>query len=319
MAVVVIPEVIHDEGIAMLRAAGHEPVARWLDGAEAARAALGRAEAVIVRTEPFGAAMIEAAPHLRLISKHGVGCDNIDLAAAQARGIAVTVTAGANAQSVAEHAMALMLASARNLGRLGAAARGDFAARGRWRIVDLAGRRLLILGYGRIGRRVARMAAAFGMEVTAFSPGAAGDGAARLVASLEEGLAGADVLSIHAPLTDRSRNLIDEAALRRLAPGAIVVNTARGGIVDDAALARLVAEGHIGGVASDVFREEPPGPDDPLFGVEGAILTPHAGALSEDAKQEMARRAARNVIDGLAGRLDPAELFGGPPDATRRH
>lgn len=313
---VLIPEIIHPDGVALLREAGCEPVEGWLSGPAAARAALKEAEAVIVRTAPFGAEMIAAAPRLRVISKHGVGCDNIDVAAARARGIAVAVTAAANAPSVAEHAMALMLAAARNLGRLGAAARGDFARRGRDRVVDLAGRRLLIVGYGRIGRRLARLAAAFGMEVTAFDPAATAeaDGEAngvRMVASLAEGLRGAEVLSVHVPLAPQTRHLIDEAALRLLAPGAIVVNCARGGVVDDAALARLAAEGHVGGVASDVFETEPPAPDDPLLAIEGAILTPHAAAMSEEAKRAMAVGAARNALDGLAGRLDEAMIFRG--------
>lgn len=311
MGTVLVPEIIHDEGVALLREAGHAAVEGWLAPAKTNREALARADAVIVRTAPFDADMIAAAPDLKIISKHGVGCDNIDVAAARARGVEVSVTAAANAPSVAEHTMALMLAAARNLHRLGEVARRDFSQRGRHRMVDLAGLRLLIVGYGRIGRRVGDLAAAFGMEVTAFDPGPGSPSDARMVATLEEGLAGADILTVHAPLTEATRGLIDEAALKRLAPGAIVVNCARGGVVDDAALARLVADGHIGAVASDVFAEEPPGADDPLLFIEGAILTPHAAALSEDVKRAMAISAARNAIDGMAGRLDEAMIYRG--------
>lgn len=313
MALVVVPEVIHDDGLALLAGAGHEVVKGWEAGDAAIRAALPAAAAALVRTAPFGADLIGLGPNLKVIAKHGVGVDNIDVVFARSRGCEVVITADANAGSVAEHTMALLLAAAKNLDRMGRVVREDYSRRGQDRIVDLAGRRLAIVGYGRIGRRVAPLARAFGMEVVLWDPILdVGDvDGFRAYPSLEDALTGAGAVTVHVPLMETTRNLLDERRLRRLAPGALVVNAARGGVVDEAALARLAAEGHIGGVASDVFTEEPIRPDNPLLTIEGAVLTPHTAAISEGGKRAMALSAAENVIDGIAGRLNPAMIFAG--------
>lgn len=313
MTRVVVLEEIHADGLALLASApGVETVEGWRLDRSALLAALAPAEAMLVRISRLDAEMIAAAPGLKVISKHGVGCDNIDLAAARAAGVPVTVTAGANDLSVAEHTLALMLAAAKRLPEMGAIVRGDYRKRGAILGADLAGRRVLILGYGRIGRRVAPLCRAFGMGVTLFDPALTGRAEADgypVAASLAEGLTGADVLTIHVPSDAATRGLIGADELRQMAPGAIVVNCARGGIVDEAAVAALSAEGHLGGVAFDVFSEEPIRPDNPLLSIPGAVLTPHTGAMSVEAMRRMGVQSAQNVLDGLVGRIDPAALF----------
>ena len=311
MALVIVPEIIHEDGVAVLVDAGHEVVRGWIDGEAAILAALPDAAAALVRTAPFGAELIGAAPGLKVIAKHGVGCDNIDVAFARAQGCEVAITADANAGSVAEHTMALLLAAAKNLHRQGRVVREDYSRRGQDRIVDIAGRRLAVVGYGRIGRRVAALAKALGMEVVVWDPIVTArevDGH-EAAAALDEALTGAGAITVHTPLLETTRNLIDARRLALLAPGALVVNCARGGVVDETALAAAAASGHVGGVASDVFVEEPITPDNPLLTIEGAILTPHTAALSEGSKRAMAVRAAQNVVDALAGRLDPAMIY----------
>lgn len=314
LPLILVLEEIHEAGLDRLAAAPVEMAAGWRLAPEALAAALARAEGLVVRTSPLTAEMIRAAPGLKVISKHGVGCDNIATDAARAAGVPVTVTADANAQSVAEHTLALLLAAAKRLMRADEAVRRDYGWRGSALSADLDGRRILIAGYGRIGSRVAPLCAAFGMDVTIWDPILPEtpeiDGYVR-APSLAAGLAGAGALSVHVPLTAETRNLIDRAALLRLAPGALVVNCARGGVVDEAALAALAADGHVGGVGSDVFTEEPTQPDNPLLRIAGAALSPHTAAMSEAGMRRMSTRAAENALDGVLRRVREDMLFAG--------
>lgn len=313
MKTVFVTEEIHPDGLALLRKEPElEVVESWKLGEAAKRAALARAQAILVRIDLVDALMIAAAPDLMLISKHGVGCDNIDLAAARAAGALITVTADANAASVAEHTLALLLAAAKNLRASDLTAREDYTRRGCDRSVDIAGKRALIFGYGRIGKRVAQLLQAFSVDVTYWDPALKPEDRTEWMSaakSLGDALSGTDILTIHAPLTAETRNVIDRVALERLAPGAIVINCARGGIVDEAALAELARSGHIGGVGVDVFSVEPIAPDNPLLTVENAILTPHVAAMTGESMRRMSRRAAQNVLDGFAGALDPEMLY----------
>ncbi len=306
MALVFVMEVIHDDGIAVLRNAGHDVRMGWQG-----QACPLDTDAIIIRTDPLRAEAIAGLPRLRIISKHGVGCDNIDIGAARARGIPVTVTPGANAGSVAEHTIALIFAAARRFGPLDRAVRSGEWPRGGAGISDIAGKRLLVVGYGAVGQRVAALAAAIGMAVSVHAPGHVSADGHRLVGSLAEGLRGADILSLHVPLTDATRGMIGAAELRLLASGALVINTARGGIVDEGALAALCAEGHVGGIGFDVFAAEPVPRDSPLLSIDNAILTPHLAAMSDGAKRAMAIMAVQNVLDALGGAVDPAMLFRG--------
>ena len=266
------------------------------------------ADAVTLRTAPLPVEALERATRLKVISRHGVGVDNIPVDYCTERGIAVTVVGAVNAVSVAEQTMFLILAAARSGVELDRAVRrGDFDARSRVTGLQLHGRTLLIAGLGRIGREVARRALAFGMKVAAFDP-YVGAGAVAGVAmrdTLEAGLREADVLSLHLPLTDATRTLIGAAELDLMPRGAILVNAARGGLVDEAALAERVRDGRLGGAGLDVFEREPPAPDSPLLAEEKIVVSPHSASLTRDCLIAMGEATARNALAGIDGTLAP--------------
>ncbi len=299
-----VTEPVHPDALEMLRAAGLEVTEAAELAPEAAAEALAAAEIVLVRTRPLPEALM-AGP-VRMIAKHGTGVDNIPLAAARAAGVVLANTPGANAAAVAEHTLMLMLALAKRL----PAARA-MAATGRregpeLEAADLAGRRILIIGLGAIGRRVAALAAAFGMEVTVLArsvSGARTPEGYRIAESLAGALPMADVLSLHCPLSPETKGMIGAAEIALLPEGAIVLNTARGGLIDEAALA---AARHLGGIGLDATEVEPLPADHPLQGRDDVILTPHTGAMSAGAFRQMGMEAARNILDHLDGRLDPA-------------
>lgn len=245
-----------------------------------------------------------ATPGLRIVAHHAVGLDNIDLAAAKRRGVIVTHTPGVLTAATADLALALLLAAARRLIE-GDRMMRDGAFRG-WRPLllrglELDGARLGIVGLGRIGRAVAARAAAFGMEVVHHSRREV-PGFARL--PLAELLATSDVVSLHCPLTAETRHLIDRAALARMKPGALLINTARGPVVDEAALAEALESGHLGGAGLDVFEDEPRA-HPALRANPRAVLAPHVGSATTAARRRMATKAARNLVAALRGEDPP--------------
>lgn len=244
-----------------------------------------------------------ACPGLRIISISGTGTDNVDLEAAARRGVLVCNTPEANSDSVAEHTWALLLALARGLREMETRMRaGEW-----WHYygTELRGKNLGLVGLGRVAQRVARMARAFEMEVLAWSysadPERTAAAGVRMVA-LPELLAASDVVSLHLRLSDRSRGILDDAALRRMKPGALLVNTARGALVDETALARLLAEGRVGGAAIDVYGEEPLPVDHPLRSAPNTLLIPHAGWMTRDARERMLSEPVDNIIAWSEGR-----------------
>lgn len=267
------------------------------------------ADAITVRDAPLSEEVLAAAPKIRIVSRHGVGYDNIPVDYCTSRGIPVTVVGDVNAISVAEQTMFLMLAAARAGVQLDAAVRnGDFAARSRLLGVELCGRTLLLVGFGRIGREVAKRAAGLGMDILVFDPftsRTAFDGVS-FVDTLGMGLAAADVVSLHTPLSGTTRNLIDAEALSKLKRGAIIINTARGGIVDEAALVDALRSGHVRAAGLDTFAVEPLPAGDPLISEKRVILSPHSAALTEESLVAMGVMTARNALAGLDGNLDPA-------------
>ena len=274
---------------------------------EVARA-LRDADALCIKNTPVTAAMVEAAPRLRVVSKHGVGLDNLPMKALTARHIPVATVGDANAPSVAEHAIMLMLGLARRVVQYDARTRGGgYIIDPRWPTRDLGGRRLLLVGVGRIGARVARVALALGMEVAAHDPFAAAlpDGVA-CEDDLTDALARADVVSLHCPLTDDTRHLMNADTLAAMRPGAMLVNTGRGELVDEPALLAALEAGHLAGAGLDVFETEPPDPANPLLARPDVLVSPHSAALTEEGAIRMATRTALNAIAGLDGRLDPA-------------
>jgi D-3-phosphoglycerate dehydrogenase / 2-oxoglutarate reductase len=261
--------------------------------------AIARADAVV------DAALFDRAPRLRVVARTGVGVDLVDLEAATARGVTVVVTPGSGTRAVAEGVLALALHLVKRLGPLTGLVRdGRWAERGQVPVGDLDGATIGIVGYGRIGRRVGELAAAFGMRVLAhdpFSPPPTDLDCPDLGALA----AASDVLTLHAPLTDQTHHLVDEAFLAGVRPGAILVNCGRGGLLDlDAVLSALQA-GRLAGVGLDVFDPEPP-PHHPLFDHPDVVLTPHLMGLTRRATAATFADAARGVTDVLAGRQPAA-------------
>lgn len=261
-------------------------------------------DAVISRTVALSGAALRSCPTLKVISKHGVGVPNIDVAAATAAGIPVYVTPGANAQSVAELTLGLMLAAARKVAWLDSELRA-----GRWtRAQDglqLAGRRLGLVGFGQVGQRVARVAQALGMQVHAFDPALRGPAPVEGVVlhdSLDALLPQSDVLSLHIPLNAHTRGLIDARHLALLPRGAILVNTARGEVIDEPALVEALRSGALFAAGLDTMAVEPLPAGSALGALPNVVLTPHVGGSTAAALEGMATGAARNVLGFLAGR-----------------
>jgi D-3-phosphoglycerate dehydrogenase len=282
---------------------------------------VGDIDAITLRDGTLPESVVEAAPHLKVISRHGVGYDNVPLELCTARGIPVTLTVAANAVSVAEHTMLLMLAAARSVIELDTAVRdGDFAVRSRLRGVELRGRTLVLVGYGRIGREVAARAAAFGMRVCVVDPylGASPPDGVELIDDLARALARADVVSLHVPLTGETRGLIGEAQLAAMPDGAIFVNASRGGVVDEAALLAAVRSGHLHGAALDTFAVEPLPVDSPLLAERRIVLSPHAAALTEQSMIEMGKATVENALAALDGTLDPSVVVNAAVLAPRK-
>ena len=269
---------------------------------------IDKADALVIRTQPLTAATLAMAPRLKLVSRHGVGYDSVDVAALNARRIPLCIVGDVNSLSVAEHAMALILASAKRLLRADRAVRvGPWGWRNALEAGEISGRNLLILGYGRSGRHLARMAQGFAMPTRAYDPflARAGwpGGPATPVDSLAEGLAWADIISVHAPKSGRPILGAEELALVK--PGVILVNTARGGVVDEAALGEALASGRVGAAGLDVFEDEPPARDHPLLRFDQLLLTPHIAGVTEQSAERMAVSSIQNALDFFAGRLDP--------------
>ncbi|HEX8101186.1 MAG TPA: NAD(P)-dependent oxidoreductase, partial [Solirubrobacteraceae bacterium] len=266
--------------------------------AEVAALAAG-AVAAIVSTDPFDRTVFAAAPGLRVVARVGVGTDSVDLAAATDAGVVVTTTPGANCETAADHALALILAAARRLLEHDASVRrGEWARGGALTPWDLHQTTVGLVGCGEIGRAVLRRLEGFGVDVLVADPAVAD------AVPLDEVLARADIVSLHLPLSPATRNLIGERELAAMGPEAILVNTSRGAVVDEPALVRALASGALRAAALDVFADEPRIPAE-LLGMPNVLLTPHVGGLSERSIGEMTERATRCVLDALAGAPDP--------------
>lgn len=269
---------------------------------------IGKADALIVRTQPLSSATIAGASRLKVVSRHGVGYDSVDVAALNKRQIPLCVVGDVNSISVGEHAMALILASARRLIRADRAVRsGPWGWRNALEAGEISGKSLLIIGYGRSGRHLARMAQGFGMRTRAFDPFLVKhgwpEGPAAPVASLAVGLAWADVISVHVPKAGRP--ILGTEEFAQVKPGVVIVNTARGGIVDETALAAALTAGRVSAAGLDVFDDEPPAKDHPLLAFDQVVLTPHIAGLTRQAAERMAMSSVQNVLDFFAGRLAP--------------
>ena len=251
--------------------------------------------AIIVRYSKVGAAAMDAAPSLKVISKHGSGTDTIDKAAAQARGIEVVAAVGANAAAVAEQALALLLACAKSVPQLNERMHAGHWDKATHKSVELGGRTIGLVGLGAIGLRFAKMADALGMRVLGFDPFAKNLPDFVQAADLETIWRESDAISLHCPLTDDNRDLLDADTLARCKKGVIVVNTARGGLIDEAALLAAVHSGQVRMAGLDSFAVEPMAAGHPFQHQSGFILSPHIGGVTSDAYVNMGLGAARNA------------------------
>ena len=314
---VLITEPIGASGLTILEQAC-TCIAPWRGGApdpEELRAHLPAVDAVVVRLFPVRDEELAGAPRLKVVAKHGAGLDNIDCAAAARRGVPVIYTPGANSNAVAEHALGLMLALARNTSSADATLhRAQPYQKEQFLGIELSGKTLGIVGLGRIGTRVARKAHGLEMRVVTYDPyvdRGAYQGSATFVDTLEELLDSADFVTFHVPLTAETRHLIDAAALARLKPSCRLVNTSRGGVIDEHALSAALHAGTVAGAALDVFEEEPLATDHPLTRAPNAVLTPHLSGLTAEAMAAVSVQIAGGVIDVLDGRI-PHDLLAPP-------
>ncbi|APU13202.1 MULTISPECIES: NAD(P)-dependent oxidoreductase [Actinoalloteichus] len=298
--IVWIPRPVHDDALVLLRE--HADV-RLGYGEEATtfEEIADRVVGILLRTARVDGEMMRRAPALSIVARHGVGLDTVDLVTAGQRGITVTTTPTANTRSVAEHTIALLLAVRRGIG---IAVRGEGDVRASIQGRELAGSTLGLIGFGRIAASVAHIARhGFGMRVLAFDPmrsaeDIAADGAEP--ATLAELLAASDAVSLHVPLTPETRSLIGLDELLAMPKGGVVLNTSRGGTLDEAALLTALRRGHLAGAGLDVTVVEPLPADHPLRQEPTVIITPHVGAQTAEAMRRMATDAANRIIEHLS-------------------
>jgi D-3-phosphoglycerate dehydrogenase / 2-oxoglutarate reductase len=296
---IIVADKISERGLTLLRETGWEvltPSAAELPNL------IGEADALVVRSATkANAGLLEKARKLRVIGRAGVGVDNVDVEAATRRGILVMNTPGGNAVSVAEHTLALMLGLARSIPQANSSTQA-----GRWEKSSLSGTELRgktmgLVGLGRVGMEVARRARALGMKVVAHDPYVSAVAARELeveLATLEEVLKQANVLSLHTSLSASTENLINAAALAKMKKGAWIINCARGELIDEGALAEALKSGHIAGAGLDTFAQEPP-KGSPLIGLPNVIATPHIAGSTREAQEEVGTAIAHQVKDYL--------------------
>jgi D-3-phosphoglycerate dehydrogenase / 2-oxoglutarate reductase len=276
---------------------------------------IGNAEALLIRTQPLPAEVIAKAAKLQIVSRHGVGYDAVDVAALDARHIPLAIVGDVNSRAVAEHTLMLMLAAGRQVVAYDAASRsGKWNIRNSFAAVELDGKLLFLLGFGRIGKAVAKLAQAFGMRVAAYDPHIKSevmqDLGVEFVAEIKSGLARADFLSVHMP-ANNGKAIIGAMELAMMKKNAILINAARGGLIDELALDRALREGKVAGAGLDVLVVEPPAADHPLLNNRKVTVTPHAAGLTEECAERMSMMAVQNIIDFYRGTLNPALIVNG--------
>ena len=313
MRTVLLTEKINDSGPVLLREKGFEVIEGWTLSEGQLEGWAEKIEAILVRTNRISSEQILSMPNLKIISKHGVGCDTIDVACARSRNITVAIASDANAQSVVEHTFMFMLNMAKSSVFMDQVVRSDYSKRKNIKAFDLGARTLLVLGYGRIGTRVSRLASSFGMTVLVcdekFDRGLSEVDGFEIIHDLDEGLARSTFLTIHIPLTDKSANLINKDRLLKMPKGSYLVNCARGGIVDEQALTKLTQSGHIAASAFDVFSVEPITADNPLLSAKNTQLSPHAAAFTAESLHRMSYQAASNIYDYFNEGVPKANIY----------
>jgi D-3-phosphoglycerate dehydrogenase len=274
------------------------------------------ADALLIRSTNLSSTVMEAGRKLKVIGRHGIGLDNIDIYAATSLGIQVVNTPGANTNAVAEHALWAMMHCAKNFNRAEQALReGKFSVAGSlpglvqkfgYSTLELKAKSLGLIGFGRIARRLSEFARCLLMDIKAYDPLVPDEAfqalGVRRVGTIVEGITGADFVSLHVPYMKETHHLIGEKQLAQMKKEAFLINTSRGGIVDEAALFKTLKEKKIAGAALDVFEKEPPPADLPFFSLENVMVTPHMAAMTDLALINMARDASRGILDALDGK-----------------
>jgi D-3-phosphoglycerate dehydrogenase len=307
LPVVLIADKLAESTVAAL---GDEIEVRWVDGPDREKllAAVPEADALLVRSATtVDAEVLAAAPKLKIVARAGVGLDNVDVESATERGVLVVNAPTSNIHSAAEHALALLLSAARQIPAADASLREHTWKRSSFSGTEIFGKTVGVVGLGRIGQLVAQRLAAFETHVVAYDPYVSPARAAQLgieLLPLDELLARADFISVHLPKTPETAGLIDKDTLAKTKPGVVIVNAARGGLVDEAALADAVTSGHVRAAGIDVFSTEPC-TDSPLFGLAQVVVTPHLGASTEEAQDRAGTDVAASVKLALAGEFVP--------------
>lgn len=301
---ILVPDSVHPSAVDVLKGA---PELKFTAPGQMTRAellaALPDADALIIRSaSKIDAEALAVATKLKMIARAGVGVDNVDIPDATKRGIVIMNTPDGNTVSTAEHTFGLMLALARHIPQAHASMREGKWDRKSYMGVELRGKTLGVVGFGRIGRAVAKRAIAFEMKVIAFDPYITADVAADFgveLVSLNDLFVRADFITLHALLTDETREMVNAASLATMKKGVRIVDAARGALINEADLAAAIKSGHVAGAALDVFAQEPPPPDNPLVGLPGVVHTPHLAASTDDAQIVVAVEAAQLVVDAL--------------------
>jgi D-3-phosphoglycerate dehydrogenase len=308
---------IHDQGLDVLKQAKGitfevvDEVSR-----ESYVPLLPKADALLIRTQVLDSAAIATAPNLKIVSRHGVGYDAVDVAALNVRKIPLCIVGDVNSRAVAEHTLMLMLASARRAAAHDRATReGNWKQRNAFETVELDGKALLVVGLGRIGKRVAALAQAFGMKILGLDPMVQASSLQELnikpVPDLKTGLMNADYVTLHVPLLG-GKPLIGVEELALMKPSAILINAARGGLIDEMALDQALRARKLYGAGLDVFAAEPPKADTPLLNNPYVTLSPHSAGLTAECAARMGVAAAQNILDFFAGKLDRALVVNAP-------
>lgn len=261
-------------------------------------------DSLIVRQGKITAEVQDAAPNLKVICKHGVGTDNIDIQAAAQRGIPVMFTPFANFESVAEHTLALILSLIRRIPNEDKRIRNGVFDKKKYDGLELPGKTLGIIGFGHIGRRLAELVAPFKMKVLAYHPSCTGEALAPYISKVKNAadiFPQADIISLHCPLTPETKGMINIKTISQMKQGVYIINTARGGIVNEKDLFRALQEGRVGGAALDVFEVEPPAADHPLFQLGNVIFTTHVAGASDNSLKNMGTDSVKNVLAVLNG------------------
>lgn len=306
---VLLGQSIHEQAVKLLKENNIEVVISPSPEDEVVRQHIVDADAIIVRTATkLSRETIEAAPNLKVIGRTGAGVDNVDVEAASEHNIPVCNTPEANTSAVAEHAVCFMLALAKDLSAMDNAVReGNWKIRFNYTPVDISGKTLGLLGFGKIGRTTAQMCCrSFGMQILAYDPYLPADLKTgfpyTLADNMEEIFEDSDFISLHIPYTKENHYIVGKKLLEKMKNSAYLINTSRGGLIDEKALAKALTEHKITGAALDVFEDEPPKPDNPLLECENIILSPHSAALTKESATRMAVHAAMGVIDVLHNR-----------------